>query len=117
MAQRTEIILIDDIDGGSADETVEFGLDGVTYEIDLSDKNAAKFRQALSLWTGSGRRTGGKKKRAGVATASTSTSRTDRNSYLKDLREWAKGQNLQVSERGRIPAEIEAAYEAHLSAG
>ena len=56
MAQKVQVVLIDDIDGGDASETVTFGLDGVTYEIDLNDKNAAKLRDAFSLWVGSGRR-------------------------------------------------------------
>lgn len=56
MAQRVHIVLVDDIDGGTADETVSLGLDGVDYEIDLSDKNAAKLRDSLTMYIGSARK-------------------------------------------------------------
>ena len=56
MAQRVEYILEDDLDGGKADETVQFGLDGVEYEIDLSDRNAAKLRDTLTMYIGSARK-------------------------------------------------------------
>ena len=59
MAQRVEVTLVDDIDGGKASETVTFSLDGVTYEIDLSDKNARKLRDDFANWTGHARRSGG----------------------------------------------------------
>lgn len=63
MAQRTEIFLIDDVDESAATETINFGLDGATYEIDLSDDNAHKLRRDLEMWTRSARRTGGRKTR------------------------------------------------------
>jgi len=47
MAQRTQVILIDDIDGGKADETVTFALDGTTYQIDLSTYHAGELRNAI----------------------------------------------------------------------
>src|SRR5438309_801803 len=58
MAQRVEVVLIDDLDGGDAAETVTFSLDGVTYEIDLSDENARKLRDDFASWTGHARRAG-----------------------------------------------------------
>lgn len=106
MAQRVEVVLIDDIDGGNAEETVTFALDGVTYEIDLSDKNAKKLRDDLATWTGHARR-------AGAAKASTrrraagSAKRTD----LTAVREWARANGHTVSDRGRISAEIQSAYD------
>ena len=63
MAQRVQIILEDDYDGGVAEETVSFGLDGAEYEIDLSAKNAANLRDALAPWLGHARKTGGRRKR------------------------------------------------------
>ena len=63
MAQRVQIILEDDYDGGTADETVTFALDGTEYEIDLSAKNAAGLRDAMSPWLGHARKTGGRRKR------------------------------------------------------
>ena len=59
MAQRVQVLLVDDLDGGVADETISFGLDGVSYEIDLSKSNAAKLRDTLGEWTGHARRAGG----------------------------------------------------------
>ena len=56
MAQRIQVILEDDIDGGAAAETVTFALDGVTYEIDLSEDNARKLRDDLATWVGHARR-------------------------------------------------------------
>ena len=61
MAQRVQVLLVDDIDGGDASETVSFALDGVTYEIDLSESNAAKFRDDLASWIGHARRSGGRR--------------------------------------------------------
>lgn len=116
MAQRTEIILIDDVDGSSAAETIEFALDGVTYEIDLSDTNATRLRSDLSDWMEKARRTGGKKKRGGVASASSSSSSsTGRKEHLAGLRAWAKENGIQVSERGRVPADVEEQYRAYLA--
>ena len=62
MAQRVNVVLVDDIDGNDAEETVSFALDGVDYEIDLSDKHAGELRNALSLYVGHARRTGGRRK-------------------------------------------------------
>ena len=102
MAQRVVVTLEDDLDGGPADETVTFGLDGVTYEIDLSAANAARLRDALAAYVANGRRTGrvaGGRRRA----VSGDSAR---------IREWAKSQGRAVNERGRISAELRAAYEA-----
>ncbi len=64
MAKKVTVTLVDDFDGsGAADETVEFGLDGVTYEIDLSTKNATKLRGDLKQWVAAGRRVGGRRSR------------------------------------------------------
>ena len=60
MAQKVQVVLVDDLDGGEADETVSFALDGVSYEIDLSSKNAAALRDAFATWVGHGRRVGGR---------------------------------------------------------
>ena len=105
MVQRTQIVLEDDVDGGPADETVKFGLDGVTYEIDLSKDNAEKLRDVLASWIGHGRRTGGRKGGRG-ARAMRST-----RSQANDIRAWARDNGYQVSGRGRVPAAIRSAYE------
>lgn len=107
MAQRVKIILEDDVDGSAAEETVTFGLDGVTYEIDLSKTNAAKLREDFASWVGHARRSGGRKSTGAGRGASSSAKRTD----LTAVREWARKNGYEVSDRGRISAEIQAAYD------
>ena len=104
MAQRVEVILVDDLDGGAATETVTFGLDGVSYEIDLSDANAKKLRDDFSAWTGHARRAGGAKRPAARRGSS-------RRNDLSAVRDWARENGYKVSDRGRISAEIQNAYD------
>lgn len=106
MAQRVQVILEDDIDGGDAAETVTFGLDGVTYEIDLNEGNAAKLRDVLAPYVGAGRRVSGRRS-SGRAAGGSSAGRKD----LAAVREWARGAGYQVSDRGRISAEVQEAYD------
>ena len=63
MARRTMVVLIDDVDGSPADESVDFALDGVRYSIDLTASNAKQFRAALEPWIRAGRRVGGRRRR------------------------------------------------------
>ncbi|GAA3794721.1 histone-like nucleoid-structuring protein Lsr2 [Cellulomonas soli] len=108
MAQKVQVLLVDDIDGGAADETVSFALDGITYEIDLTDEHATALRDAFAQWVGHARRVGG---RAGARGASARAKRgTAADSQA--IREWAKENGHHVSERGRISATIKALYEA-----
>jgi len=102
MAQRVQIILEDDFDGGEADETVAFGLDGSDYEIDLSSGNASKLRDALAPWVAAARKTGGRRARRSVRTAAGPGS--------AEIRSWAQENGYQVSSRGRVPAEVREAY-------
>jgi Lsr2 len=106
MAQRLKVELVDDIDGKEADETVTFGLDGVSYEIDLSTKNAQKMRDALAVYVGSARKVGGRRRRGKGSSGGRSRSNT------AEMRDWARQNGYEVSERGRIPAEVREAYEA-----
>ena len=108
MAQRVEVILVDDLDGGPASETVTFALDGVSYEIDLSEKNAKALRDDVAKWTGHARRAGSSGgRRAGRRSSGGGAGRrTD----LASVREWARANGHQVSDRGRISADIQAAY-------
>jgi hypothetical protein len=106
MAQKVNIVLVDDLDGTEATETVTFGLDGTTYEIDLNDANAASLREALSGYVGHARKVTGGGARRGRKSGAGSSSNT------KDVREWAKAQGMEVSERGRISAEVQRAYDA-----
>ena len=107
MAQRVSIVLEDDIDGSVADETVTFALDGVTYEIDLNGKNAAALRDALAPYVGHARRSAGRRTAGRPAAGGRGTGKRD----LGDVREWARSNGHQVSDRGRISAEVQAAYD------
>jgi hypothetical protein len=111
MAQKVNIVLVDDLDGSEATETVTFGLDGTTYEIDLNDANAAALREALSGYVGHARKVSGGSRR-GRRAGSSSSSSSSSSSNTKDVREWAKAQGMEVSERGRISAEVQRAYDA-----
>jgi hypothetical protein len=111
MAQKVNVTLVDDIDGSQANETVPFGLDGVTYEIDLSNTHAGELRRALSKFVERGRRTGGRQvaKRGGSGKAT-----PDREESAK-IRKWAQENGHGVSDRGRIPTSLIAAYKESLA--
>lgn len=106
---RTVVHLIDDLDGGEADETVTFSLDGVDYAIDLSHGNADNLRKAIGEFVEAARRSGGRQAKA--VAGGTATKGGDR-AQNQAIREWARTQGLQVSERGRIPADLITRYEA-----
>lgn len=113
MAQRTILELVDDLDGGKADETVAFALDGVEYSIDLSDDNAARLRDALAEFVGHARRIGGRKQRGGAAPA-TQKAATNGKPDTQAVREWARSQGETVAERGRVPQALVVRFqEAH----
>ena len=103
MAQRVQIILEDDYDGGEADETVSFAIDGAEYELDLSSENAAKLRDELAVWIGHARKTGGRRKRTAA--------KSDDSSSTSEIRAWALANGHDVSSRGRVSAEVREAYE------
>lgn len=107
MAKRTEVVLVDDLDGGPAEETVQFGIDGVSYEIDLNAENAEALRDAVAAYVGHGRRVGGRR-----ASGRASSRRSGGSSDSAQIRAWAREQGLDINERGRIPADILAQYEA-----
>jgi len=110
MAKKVTVTLVDDFDGeGAADETVEFGLDGVTYEIDLSAKNATKLRNDLKQWVESSRRVGGR--RRGRASSGRGRGAIDREQSAA-IRDWARRNGHNVSTRGRIPADVIDAFHA-----
>lgn len=109
MAQTVKIILEDDLDGGPADETIRFGLDGNSYEIDLSSANADKLRGAIRPFVSKARRASAAKGR-GAATRSAGATRG--NPDTPKIREWAKSNGYNVSDRGRIHQEIQDAYYA-----
>jgi len=113
MAKQVITLLTDDLDGGEADRTVEFGLDGVNYTIDLSEKNAGKLRKALDPYlavaTRVGRSGSGGDGRAARRTAPPVSGRSSRDQN-QAIREWANKNGYEVSERGRIPSSIVEAY-------
>jgi len=105
MAQKITVELQDDLDGGPADETVRFGVDGAEYEIDLSKKNAAALRRTLAPFIDHARSAGrGQRRRLGRTPASRERS--------GGIRAWAKVQGMAVSARGRIPASVVEQYQA-----
>ncbi|HET8589694.1 MAG TPA: Lsr2 family protein [Nakamurella sp.] len=117
MATMTTVTMVDDIDGSAATETVAFGLDGASYEIDLNDKNAKKLRDAVANFVAharridGGRRSGGSRTRSprggGRSRARTSPDREQ----TAAIREWARSQGYEVSDRGRLSAAIVQAFE------
>jgi nucleoid-associated protein Lsr2 len=107
MAQKVHIVLEDDLDGSDASQTVTFGLDGTSYEIDLNDKNAAALRDALATYVGHGRKVTGSRRggRRGAASSASGHS-------AKEIRDWARSNGHKVPERGRIPGDVREAFEA-----
>ncbi len=104
MARKVQYLLVDDIDGGDADETVSFSLDGVAYEIDLSKQNAQALRDSLAPYVAAARRTAGRRGRGGRG-------RSRSGGETAAIREWARQQGMKISDRGRIPADIIEKYE------
>ena len=111
MAQRVNVVLVDDLDGSDAVETVSFALDGVDYEIDLSEKHAAELRNAVSLYVGHGRRTGGRRK-SGRRGSAPAAGPADAGASAADIRTWARENGWDVPERGRVSADVREAYAA-----
>ena len=112
MAKKVTVTLVDDFDGeGPADETVEFSIDGVSYEIDLSARNAKKIREDFKQWIDSGRRVGGRRRGRPGGSSGRGRASIDREQSAA-IREWARRNGHKVSTRGRIPAEIIEAFHA-----
>lgn len=111
MAKKVTVTLVDDFDGeAAADETVEFSLDGVSYEIDLSSKNAQRLRADLKQWVDAGRRVGGRR-RGRAAGPNRGRGTIDREQSAA-IRDWARNNGHSVSTRGRIPADVIDAFHA-----
>jgi nucleoid-associated protein Lsr2 len=111
VAKQTTVTLIDDLDGTPADESVEFALDGRSYEIDLSAANSGKLRDRLAPYVSAARRSGSR--RAASSGPAPGRSAADREQNPA-IREWAVAQGMKISERGRIPSNVlEAYHQAH----
>lgn len=100
MAQKVNIVLVDDIDGSEASETVSFALDGREYEIDLNEKHAGKLRDVLAPYIGHARRAGGSRRRA----------RNGSGPSPADIRAWARDNGFDVPDRGRVSSQVREAY-------
>ena len=111
MAQKVQVLLLDDLSGGEADETVTFALDGKTYEIDLNSENANKLRSALEPYVKAGRRAGGGRSGRGRGRGAASSGGSGSSQDTAKIRAWAKENGYEVNDRGRVPANIREAYE------
>ena len=115
MAQQTTVKFIDDLDGSEASGTFPFALDGKQYQIDLSDENAAKLRDALAPFVEAARkaggRTGGRDRQRSAPSAADKPARASREETAA-IRQWARDAGHQVNERGRIPKSVIEAYQA-----
>jgi hypothetical protein len=118
MAQKVSVNLVDDLDGSAADQTVEFGLDGVAYEIDLSHANAGKLRKELDEFVNNARRTGGRYnggrfKRATEKPVRSMNGRWQQNrDQNAAVRSWANAHGYKVPDRGRIAQSVREAFDA-----
>lgn len=108
MARKTHIVLVDDIDGSEATQTISFALDGVSYEIDLNDSNATALQEDFSRWVEAARRVAGRRSSAGRKSSRGSRS----SSHNDELRAWARANGYEVKDRGRVSQAIRDAYAA-----
>ena len=107
MAQKIQTLFIDDIDGGAAEGTVRFALDGTDYEIDLSGKHSDELHTTLRKYVDHARKVGGMARRPG--------GRGGRRPSTVDtvaVRAWARENGYDIKDRGRVPADLVAKYQA-----
>ena len=109
MAQRTTVVITDDLDGTEGADTVTFAFEGIEYQVDLSESNVKKLKKALDPYISAARKTGGRRSSGRRSSASSGRSAS---SDTAAIREWARSQGLQVSERGRVPQSIRDQYAA-----
>lgn len=108
MARETVVLLSDDLDGGEADETVRFSLDGRSYTIDLNEKNATALREAFAPYVSAASVDKGQRGPVVATVRTTSSRRHD----VDAIRQWARSRGYEVSNRGRIAKNIQAEYDA-----
>lgn len=111
MATVTMVSMVDDIDGSEGAESVSFALEGVSYEIDLSAANAQKLRDALATYIAHGRKVGGRRTRGSRGGRGRSAAAVDRD-QVAIIREWARRNGHEVSDRGRLSSSVIEAFEA-----
>ena len=110
MAQKIQTLFIDDIDGGAAEGTVRFALDGTEYEIDLNAKHSEELRSALGKYVANARKVGGSARRAGRSAGRARGAGSALNTT--EIRNWAREQGYDIKDRGRVPADLVAKYQA-----
>jgi hypothetical protein len=115
MAQKITTLFIDDIDGGTAEGTVRFALDGTEYEIDLNAKHSEELRSSLGKYVTHARKTGGAARRGGRVAGRTSRG-TGPVLNTTEIRNWARENGYDIKDRGRLPADLVAKYEAAVGA-
>jgi hypothetical protein len=103
MTSKVIVLLEDDLDGTKADETIEFGIDGTSYAIDLSDANAKKLRGALDGYVSKARKVSGKRSSSRKASSPVDT---------KAIRVWAASNGIELSTRGRVPTSVVEQFRA-----
>jgi hypothetical protein len=110
VAQKIQTLFIDDIDGGEAEGTVRFALDGAEYEIDLSSRHSEELRSALGKYVTHARKVGGAARRAGRAAGRSAKANGAVNTT--EIRNWARENGYDIKDRGRVPADLVAKYQA-----
>lgn len=108
MAQKVQTLFIDDLDGTEAEGSVQFGLDGTDYEIDLNAKHAEELRTALGRYVAAARRVSGTGRPSGRAGRRSASNDND----TKDIRRWAKDQGIELKDRGRVPTSVVTRFRA-----
>jgi hypothetical protein len=111
VAQKVQTLFIDDIDGGEADGTVRFALDGTEYEIDLNAKHSEELRSALGTYVSHARKVGSVARRGGRG-AGRATRGAGSNVNTTEVRNWAREQGIEIKDRGRVPGDVLAKYQA-----
>jgi hypothetical protein len=109
VAQKIQTLFIDDIDGGEAEGTVRFALDGAEYEIDLSAKHSEELRSALGKYVSHARKVGGASRRP-VRSRGTKSAIGALNTT--EIRNWARENGYDIKDRGRVPADLVVKYQA-----
>ena len=114
MAQKTQVILTDDLDGTEATQTVTFAFQGTSYEIDLNDEHASSIEESFAEWISNARKTAGGRSTSSSSSRSSSgrASSTTKRSDLDAVRAWARDNGHEVSDRGRVSNKILEAYDA-----
>jgi hypothetical protein len=116
MAQQVSVRYVDDLDGSDASGPIDFSLDGKSYTIDLSDGNISKLREVLAPFVAVARRGGGSARRSGASSPVRPRGSSRNRDEAQAMRSWLRENGYTVKDRGRVPRELIAAYEAQTAA-